>query len=217
MSRPLQSGLTLAEVLIALLIFSFIAAASVYALRLGVESRDQLSAADSALKKIQIARLLIKEDLAQVADRPVRDEFGIVNAAAFAGGQVTFGRRAADDEKVLMSFVRSGWLNPNAQAPRSALQRVEYIFKNNALIRRSRVYLDETENIQTIDRILFDDLEDATAAFVNGEFRGELQWADAWPVSSAQLWPEAVALTLYKTDEEPLRQLFWIGALETQL
>jgi general secretion pathway protein J len=212
MSARRQKGFTLAEVLIALLIFALIAAASVFALRLGVDSRDQLAATDEALKRIQIARTLMKEDLAQVVPRSVRDEFGVRTGGAFSGGQVRFGRTASDDEKTLVTFTRGGWLNPDAVSPRSALQHVEYILRDGVLIRRAFVYLDETENSDTVERILFENLEDAEAEFLIGEIRGELEWADAWPLSSGtSVPPRAVAIILYEEGKEPLRQLFWIG------
>ena len=207
-----QQGFTLPEVLVALLIFALIAAASVYALRLGVDSRDQLAASDERLKELQIARVLIKEDFAQVTARSVRDEFGILTPAYFHGGQSLFERRPVDGEDVLVSFVRSGWLNPNARAPRSALQYVEYIRKDDALIRRARVYLDDATRSERIERVLFDDIENANIQFLAGEIRRELQWADAWPVADAQSPPPpAVAITITDKNGDELRQLFWIG------
>jgi len=207
-----QKGVTLPEVLISLLIFALIASASVYALRLGVDSREQLSAADQQLKKLQIARILIKEDLAQVVARPARDEFGGLSPVYFAGGQTSFAGRAEDDEKILVSFTRGGWLNARAATPRSTLQHVEYIFKGGAIIRRARIYLDEAPNAEIVERVLFDGLTGANAQFLIGEFRGELDWADVWPVSGgAQRPPRAVALVLEQGGSETLRQLFWIG------
>ncbi len=211
MKRAEQRGMTLPEVMIALLVFAAIASTSVYALRLGVDSRDQLGGVDDRLKSFQIARTLIKEDLAQVTNRIVRDEFGSPLPAAFRGNLVSFGGSAADDEKLLAAFVRAGWRNPDADAPRSALQYVEYVYKSGALIRRARVYLDETSNSDVMERVLFDGLDNARAAFLTGEQRGELQWADIWPVSNRGAPPRAVALTLERAGEEPLEQLFWIG------
>lgn len=209
-----QQGFTLPEVLVALLIFSLIAAASVYALRLGVDSRDQLAASDERLKELQIARVLIKEDFAQVTARPVRDEFGILTPAYFHGGQSLFERRPVSGEDVLVTFVRGGWLNPNARAPRSALQYVEYIRKDDALIRRARVYLDDASRSERIERVLFDDIEGADIQFLAGEIRRELQWADAWPVSGAQSPPpRAVAITITDKNGDELRQLFWVGEI----
>ncbi len=217
MNRVRQRGMTLPEVLVALLVFAAIASASVYALRLGVDSRDQLAAADAELKAFQIARTLIKEDLAQVTRRKVRDEFGEIGPAAFRGNLVTFGGRVEDDENVLMAFVRDGWVNPGAHAPRSALQYVEYIFRDGALIRRARIYLDEAAQSDVIERVLFDGLEGASAAFLVGEERGELAWADIWPVSAASAPPPAVALRLEWPDRAPLEQRFWIGEMAERL
>lgn len=213
MSARRQKGFTLPEVMIALLVFAAIASASVYALRLGVDSRDQLASADARLKAFQIARTLIKEDLAQVAARNVRNEYGQLLPAAFRGNIVEFGGSVEDDETLLLAFVRKGWLNPNADAPRSSLQYVEYILKDGALIRRARVYLDEASQSDMIERVLFEGLEDASASFLIGETRGELEWADIWPVSGAARPPSAVALTLTFADETSLEQRFWIGDL----
>ncbi|WP_428409172.1 type II secretion system minor pseudopilin GspJ [Hyphococcus sp.] len=209
-----QQGLTLPEVLIALLVFSAIAATAVYSLRLGVDSRDQLASVDKDLKSFQIARTLIKEDLAQVSARRVRDEFGDGRPAAFMGNLETFGARRQEDERVLASFVRAGWINPGADEPRSALQYVEYVFRGGALIRRTRAYLDEASDADTSERILFGGLLDARAAFLLGEQRGELDWADIWPVSGAGAPPRALSIILEREGRAPIEQLFWIGAVE---
>lgn len=206
-----QRGMTLPEVLIALLVFTAIAAASVYALRLGVDSRDQLAAVDEELKTFQIARTILKDDLAQATQRRVRDEFGDSREAAFLGNLESFGARREDDERLLIGFVRSGWLNPGAEDPRSALQYVEYVFRNGALIRRARAYLDEAANADVTERVLIEDLETVQASFFLREERGELEWVDIWPVSGNAPPPRAVSLVIEREGRAPLRQLFWIG------
>ncbi len=208
-----QKGMTLPEVLIALMVFAAIATASVYALRLGVDSRDQLARVDEELKSFQIARTLIKEDMAQVAPRRVRNEFGDMEETVFRGNLESFGARREDDERLLAAFVRGGAINPDAVAPRSTLQFVEYVYRNGALIRRSRAYLDEAENSDAVERILFDGLVDARAEFLLRENRGDLEWADIWPVGGAGQPPKAVSITLERENAGPLRQLFWIGAV----
>jgi len=207
-----QTGFTLPEVLIALLVFSMISAACVYSLRLGVDSRDQLAETDEIVKELQLARLLVKEDFAQVTTRSVRDEFGNLSPAAFYGGQSPLFRRTANDETILVAFVRDGWVNPIARAPRSSLQYVEYILRSDELVRRGRVFLDGARQSEFIEKVLIDDLSQVEIEFlVNGNQR-ELQWADIWPVGGAQtLPPKAVAITTTSQTGETLRQLFWIG------
>ncbi len=206
-----QTGMTLPEVLIALLIFAAIAATSVYALRLGVDSRDQLTRVDDELKAFQIARTLIKEDMAQVTARTVRDEFGERRPAAFLGNLTSFGARREDDERVLVSFVRNGWLNPGGEEPRSTLQYVEYVFRSGAMIRRSRAYLDDASGADFTERVLFEGLSDARAAFLLNEVRGELNWSDIWPVTGASPPPPALSITLEREGRTSVEQLFWIG------
>ncbi len=208
-----QNGMTLPEVLVALLVFSAIAATSVYALRLGVDSRDQLARVDDELKKFQIARTLIKTDFAQVTPRRVRNAFGDVEETVFRGNLESFGARREEDERLLAAFVRDGWVNPDAQSPRSALQYVEYVFRNGALLRRSRTYLDETDNADWNERVLFDDLVDARAGFLLGEQRGELEWTDIWPVGGTVAPPQAVSITIEQEGREPVEKYIWIGAL----
>ncbi len=212
-----QRGMTLPEVLIALLVFAAIAATSVYALRLGVDSRDQLARVDDELKAFQIARALIKEDMAQVTGRRVRNEYGDMEETVFRGNLESFGARREDDERLLAAFVRGGWINPDAQAPRSALQYVEYIYRNGALIRRSRAYLDEASGADVSERVLFSGLKDVRADFLLRETRGELEWAEIWPVGAGATPPQAVSLTIEREGHAPLQQLFWIGAVGASL
>lgn len=211
-ARRSQRGLTLAEVLIALFILAMIATASVYALRLGVDSRDQLDEFDRDVAGLQISHLIMREDFAQITLRRVRDRFGTPLGGAVFGGQVRFGASRDSDEEILVSFVRDGWINPEAAAPRSSLQHVEYIFRDGSLIRRARVFLDEVENADANERVMFEGLASAEVEFLTGVSRGELQWADAWPVASGDTSaPRALAITVYESPERSLRQLFWIG------
>ncbi len=214
MTAARQSGMTLPEVLIALLVFAAIATTSVYALRLGVDSRDQLSRVDDELKSFQIARTLIKEDMAQVTLRTVRDEFGATQPSPFIGNLMSFGARREEDEKLLAAFVREGWINPGAELPRSTLQFVEYVFRGDTLIRRTRAYLDDASGADETERVLFDGLVNARISFLLNEVRGELNWSEIWPVSGASPPPRAISLEIEREDRPPLQQLFWLGQKE---
>ena len=210
--RSRQHGLTMIEVMMALLVFSIVAAASVYTLRLGVDARDQLTQADDTLKDIQLARILIKEDLAQAVVRTTRDEFGVASPSPFQGGRNVVRTRIEDDERILVSFTRAGWINPRAAAPRSALQYVEYVLVGDEVIRRARIYLDDAGDSARQERVLFRGVEDAQVEFLSGEFRGELEWATEWPLpGAARAIPRAVAVTVNAEGLGELRQFFWIG------
>lgn len=213
MNRARQKGLTLAELLVALLVFSFVASASVFALRLGVEARDQLSEADARLAEFELARMLIKEDMAQLVSRVVRDEFGYSPNPAFQGGTELRTRAPVEGERLLLAFVRGGWANPDGQAPRSSLQYVEYVERGNAIIRRARPFLDDARGQERLERTLFRGVSGARVAFLLGVARGELDWADGWPLPGAGGFPKAISVVFTTERLGEVTQYFWIGEI----
>jgi general secretion pathway protein J len=207
-----QRGVTLPELLVALLIFAMISGVAVYALRLTVEGRDQLGEADAFIRQMQIARIVIKEDLLQAAPRITRDEFGNRNPGAFLGGKGLAFRIPKDGETVLISFVRRGWENPNALAPRPSLQSVEYVLIGNRFVRRTRPYLDDAEGQPRTDRTLLSGVEGAEVAFFLNETSAGLNWVELWP--SPQVTkpiPDGVRLTLTTKRMGSFEQLFYLG------
>lgn len=211
MNREKQRGLTLPELLIALLIFAMISGASVYALRLSVEGREQLEDADKDIRDMQIARLILKQDLAQLAPRTVRDGFGNSYPAAFLGGDGLAFRPPKEGERLLMAFVRRGWTNPEDRAPRSSLQAVEYLMIGDALVRRVRPYLDDARDQKRTDRVLIGGLKSAAVSFYSGETGGRLTWVDLWPSVGGSDPPKAVRLIVTTERFGELEQLFWLG------
>lgn len=210
--RSRQRGVTLPELLISLLIFAMISGVAVYALRLTVEGRDQLGLADAAIRDMQIARLVIKEDLLQAVPRVTRDEFGVANPGAFLGGAGLAFRVPKDGETALMSFVRGGWANPGGLAPRSTLQAVEYLLIGDRLVRRTRPYLDDARGQPRTDRTLIAGVTGAEVGFLQGETAAGLQWAELWPAPGATApIPAAVRLTMTTPALGRFDQLFYVG------
>lgn len=210
--KKAQAGVTLPELLISLLIFTMISAVAVYALRLTVEGRDQLGLADAAIRDMQIARLVIKEDLLQTVPRVTRDEFGNAAPGAFLGGKGLAYRVPKDGETTLLAFVRAGWENPDALAPRSTLQAVEYVLAGDKLVRRTRPYLDDARGQPRTDRVLIAGVSAAEVGFFAGESSAGLQWADLWPSPQAGVAiPAGVRLTLTTKNLGQFEQLFFVG------
>lgn len=210
--RKHQRGVTLPELLISLLVFAMISGVAVYALRLTVEGRDQLGLADASIRDMQIARLIIKEDLMQAVPRVTRDEFGNSNPGAFLGGKGLAFRVPKDGEATLMAFVRAGWDNPDGLAPRSTLQAVEYVLAGDKLIRRTRPYLDDARGQPRTDRTLITGVEAAEVGFFAGDSSAGLQWSDLWPSPQGQTpMPLAVRLTVTTSRLGAFDQLFYVG------
>ncbi|NOX83517.1 MAG: type II secretion system minor pseudopilin GspJ [Alphaproteobacteria bacterium] len=214
MNRNAQRGFSLPELLVALLIFATLSSVAVYVLRLSIDARDQIGAADARLSAMETARAIMQDDLAQVAMRPVRDAFGASMGPAFQGGDA-LANNASADETPLMAFVRRGWKNPGWAAPRSSLQYVEYVVTDNTLVRRVRPYLDDARGQPATNRVLFSDVMDVDAVFLLGETSGRLEWVQLWPVDGGETSiPRAVEITMETERYGALRQLFWIGDIQ---
>ncbi|HXI86455.1 MAG TPA: type II secretion system minor pseudopilin GspJ [Parvularculaceae bacterium] len=212
--RRREQGFTLVEVLVALFVFGLVAAGCVYSLRLAINTRDELGATDKRMAEFETARAIIRDDMLQLADRKVRDEFGSFAGPAFLGGQeLELTRRAPEGEKLLLAFVRRGWVNPEARAPRSTLQYIEYILKDGAFIRRTRPYLDDARGEPRVERILFRNVQSADISFLAGEAGGALDWTPGWPERGAQVFPRAISVVTNTPRYGRIEQRFWIGVL----
>ncbi len=222
-------GFTLIEVVIALFIFSLIASGTIYALRLGIDAERQLTSADGKLRNSQVMRTLIKEDLAQLLQRSARDEFGNPVLLGFQGGLSANSDNRDAETEILMRFVRNGWTNPGYREPRASIQYVEYLVRDETLIRRTRPFVDAARDLPTEDRPLQTGITDVEIAFVNGFGNGELLWADRWPVipaaaipilqdlgNTGEAPPRALRLTLDSVRTGPVEHLFWIGEFGVQ-
>ncbi|MGF1543575.1 MAG: type II secretion system minor pseudopilin GspJ [Parvularculaceae bacterium] len=210
--RAREAGLTLTELLVALLIFSMISSAGVYALRSAVDGRAQLDEVDDRVRAWQLARTIIRTDFSQVAARVVRDETGARQAGPFVAGVAFQNRRPVVGETPLVGFVRRGWANPDSRSPRSTLQYVEYLRVGDALVRRVRPYLDDAPDQPRTDRLLFRDAENLELTFLAGETTRGLDWVDLWPAPTAGgRIPRAVRLAFDSSRFGRVEQLFWIG------
>lgn len=215
--RRNETGLTLVELLIALLIFALISSAGVYSLRLAIDGQAQFERFDNDIAQWETARALIRRDFVQAVYRPVRNEFGEAAPTPMIGGEpLRFLLRPEDGELPLVAFVRRGWTNPEAAEPRSTLQYVEYVLVDGRLVRRFRPYLDDATGQPRFDRTLFDELRSARIDFLFGETSTGLDWIDRWPGpgGAAGALPRAVRLTVENDRLGEVQQLFWIGDVD---
>lgn len=210
--RPWQRGLTLPEVLLALLIFSLLSAAGVYSLRVAIESREQIGAADKRLAGLMTGRMILKEDLLQLSTRLARDEFGNFAPASFVGGAALAYRPLVDGERPLMAFVRRNWANPGDRAPRSSMQAVEYLLVGDRLVRRVRPYLDDAKGQPRRDVTLVEGVRSARIEFMIGETNSGFSWGDAWPLAGgvAAGAPPLLRLTIDAPPFGSFEQIFFV-------
>ena len=195
--RARQRGLTLVEMLVALGIFAMIGTASVAVVGIALSGQEQLSAQTGALGAIERARSLLRADLMQAVDRPVREGGlgaggGSREAPALAGGDAL--PPDAEDEALgtlLLTLTRGGWDNPGDARPRSELQRVEYRLRGDALVRRTRPYLDAAPQTPHTEQVILEGVEAAEAAFWDGQ-----AWRPGFASQNGDAFPPAVRLVL---------------------
>lgn len=198
------AGFTLIEMLVALAAFGLLVTSATAILGISLRSQENLNKADAVLRQVQLARAIIKADLAQLAPRPVRDRFGGSPPIVLAGGSAMEGER-------LLSFVRRGWDNPSEADPRGTLQRVEYLWRDGRLLRLSWPRLDPTVQTPEHSSVL---LENVRAAKV--QFFGGGAWADGWRATAANpILPEAVSLDTEIAGLGEIRQLFLAAVGQT--
>ncbi|GGD00123.1 type II secretion system minor pseudopilin GspJ [Aquisalinus flavus] len=206
-----QQGFTLVEMVIAMMIFSVIATSGIVIMRLSINSNDQLTRSTDMAGEFQIARSLIKSDLAQIARRRVRDEFGNTLPGPMYGGELTaFGNAVErDGERLLFAIVSSGNINPGNRYPRSRLQYIEYLVIEDRIVRRAWNYPDRQRETPSTERVLFTGLENVDIRFLVGPL-----WEDRFISRASVPLPAAVELRFIHPVFGEMRQLFHAGQLE---
>ncbi len=191
-------GFTLVEVLVAMSVFALVALIAAGVASAALETRNTLDATDGRLRQVQLARALLKADIGQVVWRPTRNAFGGVGQSGFVGGSV-------GEREPLLAFVRGGWTNPAGAEARASLQYVEYALEGDALVRRTRAYLDPTPTTPIESVVILRAVSDVSVSFLTGG-----TWKPQWRVGQASglALPDAVALDMTIEGLGELHQVF---------
>ena len=194
--RDKESGFTLVELMVALVIFAMLSAAGVALLSFSVRAQ---AAANERLDEVATLRrlnALLTADLAQAIPRPFRDAAG-ANQPAFTGNGTTSGGVVA------LGMVRTGWSNPDA-APRASVQRVEYRLAADRLERVAWPHVDGAEPLPPATL-----LTGVRSLRVRYRTRGE--WRDRWDTDDPRALPQAVEVAADVDRLGAVRQLFIVG------
>ena len=188
--RSAEHGFTLAEMLVALLIFGMIAAAGVGLLRFSVDAQAATKTRLEARASERRVGALIASDAAQAVPRITRNEAGDP-VQAFEGGPGGF------------VLVRAG-VDPLEDTTRPALQKVAYAVENGRLVRRTWPMLDGAQpNPPTtlVDRV----------AAVTLRYRSKDGWRDVWDPIRPDLMPRAIEMIVRPMQGPEMRYLFLVG------
>lgn len=197
----LQSGVTLVETLVSLFVIALMASAGAIMTSQSLRGARAVETRGDEAAEVSIALGMVSADLAAYTARASQDASATEPAYAFAG-------HAPSHDGRIMVFVRNGWANPTGDA-RSDLQRVEYIFRNGALVRKSWAAPDPGAGTPVSEEVLLTGLEDLDARFGRAD-----NWTSEWLVTadSSQPSPQKVELTLSFARDDQLTARYLIGA-----
>jgi len=173
----LYTGFSLIELLVAMAIFSVMAALAYGGLNSIARTRGELARQEDAFRDLMRAVAMFDRDLREAVPRPVLGNVGQAVPAMIG--------TAAGIE-----FTRVGFANPQAE-PRANLERVVYALDDGALKRGRYAVLDRAATTVPELSALRGDVTDLRLRYLD---RGG-RWSDAWPLPQApdpNLLPRAV-------------------------
>ena len=194
-------GFTLVELLVALAVFAVISAAAYAGLFRVLEGQARLQASDERLASVQRSMLLLEREVAQMADRPVRDAYGDTQPAF----------RLDETEA---EWSRFGRPNPAGLA-QSGLWRVGYARSDGRLVRRVWPMLDRAPDTPMFEETVIEDV-DRFAVEALREGAWSAQWPplprDGAPPPPPDVVPDAVRVYLEIEGLPPLRRTLLIAS-----
>ncbi len=194
--RSAEHGFTLVEVMVSLLIFGMIAAAGVAILSFSVKAQSATGTKLDDLGALTRTMSILSADLGQAALRGTRDESG-APLAAFVG-------ESGSDVAPMLRLVRGGWTNIDGAA-RSSTQKVAYRVADGALQRIAYPMVDGAPPLPPA--VLLPNVRQVRLRYRLGG-----AWSDRWDGVQGVPLPEAMELSVQRTDGLVYRQLFLVGS-----
>jgi general secretion pathway protein J len=200
----LQAGMTLLEILVALAIFTILAAAGYSGIHQGIAVQGQLQQQQQFWRRLESVMSLIEMDLEQA--RALAPRTPVWDTTAFRG----FGDDRTGSESEFMRFTRGGhqsFLNAAA----GPFLRIGYRLEEGKLYRVYWPGLNLPDGVEPEISELLSGVTDISLRYLNNNRR----WIDTWPIrftpeESAQV-PAAVEVILYFDNETSFRRVFHVG------
>lgn len=146
-------GYTLIEVMVALMIFSILAAMTAGVMHHTFETRDKITDIADRLNTLQMATLLLEREILQAVDRPIRSlDFHVF--PPFIG------------QSDYVEFTRGGVVNVGPNVLQSTLARIAYLCMGDRLIRREWDPLDGADRHQHRDKIILQPIQGCQLSYL---------------------------------------------------
>lgn len=161
----MNKGFTLIEVLVSLVILSMIAVISSNILQSSLELERTSSQRLSSASNLNFSSILIRRDIRQIINVPLKDFYGNPMSATLIGN---------NEDKRIMFNTKIKSISNNS----SPIKRVEYILEDNKFIRRQFFSTNPYDADEFIATFLIEDISQ-----MDIEFMFQRQWYQQWPIS----------------------------------
>jgi len=161
----MRKGFTLIEVLVSLVILSMIAIISSNILQSSLETERTASKRLNDARNLNFASILVKRDIRQIINVPLRDYYGNSINGTFTGNNI--------DKR--MSF--NSKIKSNSQNT-SPIKRIEYIIENDNFIRKQFYSANPYSAEEYVESKLIKNVSS-----MNIEFMHEKKWHTQWPIN----------------------------------
>lgn len=192
-----QTGYTLLELLVSLVILALLSAAGYSSLNAVLQTRERVAAETRKWQHIELFFSRLELDIAQAIHRSVRDAHGVTNAE-WIGHAVVVGEDDAE-----LTFTRSGYFDQGLamQVP----QRIAYRHEQNNIVMLRWPTLDLAERATPARYPLLNGVTAFTLRYLDSNGI----WQTQWPVpgNSAGL-PQAAEISLTLTGGDKLLRIF---------
>lgn len=175
-----NAGFTLIELLVALMVFAILGTITASVIHRTFETERRVAKQAEQLNALQLAIIVLKQDIQRIIARPARDTTKH-NRFAFIG------------EPQYVEFTQSGRTNPGAKQPRSTLMREALVCKGSRLIQRRWDALDDVSNrAPHYDHTLIDGLKACRFAYLTPNH----PLSSTWPIRTANLQASKAVLPI---------------------
>lgn len=185
-----QSGITLLELLVVIVVFSIMSAAAYSSLQNSLKAEENFDASMEELEAVQMSLAIFQRDVMQLSRRAVRDAYGDSGASVVL--------RAGQE----LLFTRGGNFS-SMKLDQTELTRVAWSLQDEQLIRSSWRSLDSTQGEQPLSAPI---LSQVTRLQIRVLDQDNL-WHRDWPLAANDRI-RAVEITLELEDWGEIRRLF---------
>lgn len=203
-----HQGFTLLELLVAIAIFTIVAAMAMGGFHQLVKQREQATDAMQRIRMVQRCVMRISQDFEQLSPRPIRDATSNADIPAL---------NASTDGANIIELSHGGWFNPTG-INRSTLQRVRYRLIDNKLYREYWPMLDRNLNTNPVQTQLLDKVTSVTLRYMS-ESR---EWQTSWPPNLStgapasnmgRMLPVAIEITITLQDWGDIKRVIEVPTL----